>query len=482
MKRFYKIIALILTLLLLPACAVNPVTGERELMLISEEQEINMGKQAAPSLNWGFGGKYHDPELEGYLGDIVKRIWANSHRPNFPFKFQVQNSSIPNAFALPGFVAITRGLLVEMENEGQFAAVMGHEVGHVMARHSAKRVSLGILQQIGLVAGSVALEGQKGGDLLLTAGALGSGLLLLKYDRNQEIQSDRLGVLYMSRIGYEPAEALNAHKVLESAVGKFLSRIGKEKKEETFFDELFSTHPRTAVRLEEIQAMIKELPLYTIQGDGRNANKFNAMLKDIRDVNQAYLHYDNAERAFNNDKIYESEESLKKAISMNGKQTPFHNLLGFVRIKQKRYTEAESLFRKALEIDNGYQPAYYGLGVLAYVNNNPKLATLHLKKSIEMFPEHPGSNFFLGLSYYATKNYNGAIKYLSIFSSMAPQHPEVHGYLGMCYERVGDIYSAFNEYSMQVRIAPDSQLGKHARQRLIALSPFIQPPQQPRKK
>jgi len=204
------------------SCAVNPVTGEREFMLISECDELALGKNAAPSLNWDFGGRYHDPELETYLKGIVSRIWQNSERPHLPLKFSILNTSIPNAFALPGYVAITRGLLSELENEAQFAAIMGHEVGHVMARHTAQRVSRSILQQFGLIVGGTMLEGKRGGDALPTLGAVGSGLILLKYDRNQELQADRLSVKYMARLGYDPYEALEVHRRLEMAVDNYL--------------------------------------------------------------------------------------------------------------------------------------------------------------------------------------------------------------------------------------------------------------------
>jgi predicted Zn-dependent protease len=149
--------ALSVLLLFVVSCAVNPVTGERELMLVSEEQELRIGRESAPSLKWEFGGLYRDNSLEDYLEEITKRLWQNSERPHLPVRFQIQNTSVPNAFALPGYVAITRGLLSGLENEAQFAAVIGHEIGHVMARHTAQRLSRLRLQQLGLAIGGAAL-------------------------------------------------------------------------------------------------------------------------------------------------------------------------------------------------------------------------------------------------------------------------------------------------------------------------------------
>ena len=218
---------LLFAFLIISSCAINPVTGERELMLLSEKQELQLGISASPSANWEFGGPYSDPALESYLGSIVQRLWETSERSHLPFEFHIQNSSIPNAFALPGYVAITRGLLSNMENEAQFAAVMGHEIGHVMARHTAQKLSRIQLQQLGLAMGASVLEGIGGNNTLLTLGAIGSSLLLLKYDRAQELQADRLGVRYMSTIGYDPYEALSAHEVLEHSVAAYLVRLGR---------------------------------------------------------------------------------------------------------------------------------------------------------------------------------------------------------------------------------------------------------------
>src|SRR4030065_2325753 len=156
MKNMVKKL-LIFFLSFLVSCATNPVTGRQELMLISENRELEIGKEAALSANWEFVGQYHDPALESYLYKIIKHIWQNSERPYLPFKFHIQNTSIPNAFALPGYVAITRGLLSDLENEAQFSYVMGHEIGHVRARHSAEKITRATLTQLGLTIGATAL-------------------------------------------------------------------------------------------------------------------------------------------------------------------------------------------------------------------------------------------------------------------------------------------------------------------------------------
>ncbi|RJQ53719.1 MAG: hypothetical protein C4526_06265 [Nitrospiraceae bacterium] len=455
------------------SCAVNPVTGQRELMLVSEAQEINIGKDSAPSLTWEFGGPYHDRQLETYLESITRRIWQHSERPHLPMKFHIQNTSVPNAFALPGYVAITRGLLAEMQNEAQFAAVIGHEAGHVMARHTAQRLSRVTLQQLGLAVGAAALEGKGGGETLLQVGAIGSSLLLLKYDRGQEIQADRLGVKYMALLGYDPRQAIYAHTVLEKTVDDYLKRTGKSGNEDNFISGMLSTHPRTEVRIGEIQAMINELPPYIIQGDGRSAERFQSETGRLRETNRIYFIYDEAEAYYHKEDFSAAEASIMKALNADGSQAPFHNLLGFIKLQQKKYPDAENAFRRALSIDNGYQPSYYGSGLVGYFQENYSQAVHELKKSLDLYPDHAQTHLGLGKSYFRMRQYAEAIPYLRHFANAAPRHPEVHGLLGICYEKTGDIRSAVIEYNNQLKVAPDNEMGQYAGKRLSALAPAV---------
>ncbi|GBD95379.1 MAG TPA: tetratricopeptide repeat protein [Nitrospirae bacterium] len=455
------------------SCAVNPVTGERELMLVSEEQELRIGREAAPSMKWEFGGQYYDSSLESYLGTIVTRLWKNSERPYLPMQFYIQNTSVPNAFALPGYVAITRGLLSDMDNEAQFAAVIGHEIGHVMARHTAQKISRMTLQQLGLAVGAAALDGKRGSDTLLTVGAIGSSLLLLKYDRNQEIQADRLGVKYMAELGYDPNEAISAHKILEKSVDNYLKRQGKSREEDNFITSLLSTHPETEVRLSEIRAMINELPPYTIKNDGRFGRRFRTAAAKMREINKIYFIYDKAEKYYQENNFNEAERKLKEAIKLNSSQAPFHNLLGFVKMQQKNYAEAEKSFRKALSIDSGYQPSIYGTGLVRYFEGNYNQAIRKFKKSLELYPDHALTHFGLGKSYLRVKQYSEAIPYLGYFAQAAPGNPEVHGLLGICYDMEGEIKPAVREYRYQLQVAPDTELGRHSKERLAVLEPVL---------
>ncbi len=468
----------ILLLLSLLGCAVNPVTGEKEFMLIAEDEEISIGKEIYPNILWGEeggGGVYRDQELEGYLEGIIKRLHSVSHRPNLPVDFVIQNSSVPNAWAIPGHVAITRGLLVNIDNEAQFAFVMGHEMGHVSARHSAKKLSIGRLQQLGIVVASAFIkEGKKEQELLLGLGLIGSSLLILKYDRGQELQADRLGVLYMARTGYDPNESLTAHEKLDKAIKEYLARLGKSR-EETILGDLLSTHPRTQIRLDEVKSTIQNLEPYRIYGDGKFSSPFMKNTTKIREIQKAYLKYDDATRAFRENNIRKAEDNISEAIRMNQGQAPFWSLSGLIYLKQGRYDDAEREFKTALQRDSDYQPAYHGLGLRQFLINDYRTAIGYFEKSLKLFPEHPGSNFYAGVIYYKFRDYRKAVHHLNTFAGIAPKHQEIHGYLGLSYEGIRDINSAVKEYRYQIQVSPNNEMGRIARSRLTVLEPYIQP-------
>ncbi len=472
-KQYYYLFLLIFLLFVIPSfysCAVNPVTGEPELMLITEEQELRIGKEMAPSASWEFGGHYYDPRLKSYLEGVVRSLWSVSERSHLPFEFHIENSSIPNAFALPGYVAITRGLLCALKNEAQFAAVIGHEIGHVMARHTAQRISRMTLRDIGLTLGAVALQNTRGREVFLTLGSIGSTLLLLKYDRQQELQADRLGVLYMARAGYNPYEALRAHELLQKAVDDYMKRTGIKRGDDSLLSNLLSTHPREEVRISEIRQMIENLPPHEIKGNATYPVLFMKATKNIREVHEIYVnYYDPAEIQYKKGNYEKAERLLRKAIFLNDSQAPFYNLLGFVKLQQKKYKEAERLFNKALDIDHRYQPSLYGMGLYKYFTEEYESAIQYFEESIKLYPQHYPSYFGVGKSYFNLDRFASAIPYFEKFAKNYPRHPEVHGLLGICYERTGDIISAIREYKIQLRIDPHSSLGRYAKSRLIAL-------------
>jgi len=201
-------------------CSVNPATGQKELNLVSESQEIALGIQTAQQVAAQMG-PYQDTASQGYVSRLGLQLAAHSERPQLPWQFTVVDDPQVNAFALPGgFIYVTRGILANMNSEAELAGVLGHEIGHVTARHSAVQMSRAQLAQLGLGLGTVLRP-----DLAQYAGVVSTGLqlLFLKYTRDDETQADMLGFRYSLRSGYDPHAMLNLFSMLqgvESASGQ----------------------------------------------------------------------------------------------------------------------------------------------------------------------------------------------------------------------------------------------------------------------
>jgi predicted Zn-dependent protease len=185
------------------ACAKNPVSGKREIVLVSEAQEIELGRSTARQVKESLG-HYEEPGLSSYVSELGLRLARGSERPHLPWEFHVLDSPVVNAFALPGgFIYLTRGILAHMNNEAALVGVLGHEIGHVTARHSVQQISRAQLAGLGLGVGLIFVpEVRPFGDLLET----GLGLMFLKFGRDDERQSDQLGVRYSRANGYDPRE------------------------------------------------------------------------------------------------------------------------------------------------------------------------------------------------------------------------------------------------------------------------------------
>jgi predicted Zn-dependent protease len=228
-------------------CARNPATGKNELMLVSESQEIQMGTQYDSQVVAAIG-LYPDPALQSYIQTLGKRLAATSERPNLPWTFRVVDDPAVNAFAVPGgFVYITRGIMAHMNNEAQLASVVGHEIGHVTARHTASQISKQQLAGLGLVIGSIASS-----RIAQYAGVASQALsvLFLKFSRDDENQADELGIRYSSRANFDSRQMADVMRLLD----KISSSQGAGR-----LPEWLSTHPDPGNRLEHINSMISKL-------------------------------------------------------------------------------------------------------------------------------------------------------------------------------------------------------------------------------
>jgi len=245
MKNLNSLLLITSLLLLssLSGCKRNPVTGKRELMLMSEKKEIALGKESDPAIVASYG-LYEDPDLQKFIDEKGQEMARISHRPNLNYEFKILDSPVVNAFAVPGgYVYFTRGIMAHFNNEAEFAGVLGHEIGHITARHSAKQYSKQMVGQVGLVAGVVLSPNVRNNFQQIQQGM---GLLFLKFGRDAESQSDKLGVAYSTEVGYDSKEMAGFFNTLS----RMREGTGAES-----IPTFMSTHPDPGDRFQNVKQL-----------------------------------------------------------------------------------------------------------------------------------------------------------------------------------------------------------------------------------
>ncbi len=236
---------LLSALFLITSCSRNPVTGKREVMLMSEGQEISLGNESDPQIVAAYG-LYQDDQIQAFINKKGQEMAKISHRPNLKYDFKVLDSPVVNAFAVPGgYVYFTRGILAHFNNEAEFAGVLGHEIGHITARHSAKQYSKQMLAQVLFVGGLIVSEDFRN---WADVASQGMGLLFLKFGRDHESQSDELGVEYSTKIGYDAHEMADFFNVL----ARMRDQSGQS------IPTFMSTHPDPGDRYNKVNKMADE--------------------------------------------------------------------------------------------------------------------------------------------------------------------------------------------------------------------------------
>ncbi|MDZ4201024.1 MAG: M48 family metalloprotease [Gallionella sp.] len=245
-----RLILSALVLALLAGCAQNPVTGQNDFVMMSESQEVAIGRQADAQVKKQYK-VYESKPLQDYVNSVGQRIAKQSHRPDLQYHFTVLDSPEINAFALPGgYVYITRGILAYLNSEAELAAVLGHEIGHVTARHGVRQQSAAQAASIGLTIASIFVPeiGSAGGQNL--ANIVG-GALLSGYGREHELEADRLGAVYLTRTEYDPQAIIKVVGVLKNQELKDAELAKQEGREPRRYHGLFATHPDNDTRLQQ---------------------------------------------------------------------------------------------------------------------------------------------------------------------------------------------------------------------------------------
>jgi predicted Zn-dependent protease len=394
MTRFFPLgLAILVLLSIVSGCALNPVTGRSELALVqvSDQQEIALGEKAFPQATQSMGGAVDDPPLQAYVDRVGRALARVSQRPNLPYTFTVINDSSPNAFALPGGkVAITRGLLVNLDNEAQLAAILGHEIGHVNTRDSVQGMQRGMLLNLGLGLASGAADQNAYGRLAQQTASLTAGLLDKSYSRDQERQADRLGIDYMVKAGYNP---LGAVQVQEIFYRKFEGGA-----EPSWLSGLFRTHPFSRERLVANQKYIAA----TYPAPAKNARigneAFQEAVAGLQETRAGYGLYDQARQQQKNGELGKAIATFLDAATQAPDQALILTGLGMAYLKAEDFNSARIHLAKAVRLDGNYYYSRLGLGYVYLQLKEYPQAQRELEQSLKLMPSLQGA-FFLAEAY-----------------------------------------------------------------------------------
>jgi predicted Zn-dependent protease len=372
---------LLLFIILLPGCAVNPVTGKNELSWVSEATQIRIGElQYGPSQQAQGGAYLADPTINKYVNEVGQRI-AKFAPVKLPYEFVVLNNDIPNAWALPGGkIAVNRGLLLELRNEAELAAVLSHEIVHAAAKHGAQAMQRNTLSQ-GLLAATALVVSQADhseyADYVVGGAQAGLQLISTRYGRNAELESDYYGIQYMIAAGYNPKAAVTLQET-------FL-RLS-ENKEQGWLEGLFASHPPSGERVATNRETIAQLTETETKTKRLYEERYQTKLSHLRSSKAAYVESKQAQKLASESKFEEALAALSKAIEIEPNEAKFYATEGSIHYQTKNYKQAEASFTQALALNDNYYEYYLGRGLSRNQQGNKKAAREDLERSINLLP------------------------------------------------------------------------------------------------
>jgi predicted Zn-dependent protease len=388
--RIATLFSLVVAAFTLSGCGVNPVTGKKEIQFVSEAQEIKLGEQQYAPTQQSEGGDFDVlPELTTYINEIGQKLAAVSDR-KLPYEFVVLNNPVPNAWALPGGkIAVNVGLLTELKNESELAAVLGHEIVHAAARHGAKAQERGTLMQVGLAAAQIGAAisdvNSTVANLALQGAGLGAQMVQQRYGRDQELEADEYGIKYMKLAGYDPQGAIT----LQETFVKLSQQNGT--KAQGFIEGLFASHPPSEERVEKNKATAARYGL----GGNVGKEQYEARTKTLRAIKPAYDKFEEAMMAANKKDFAKAEDLAREAAKLEPREGRFHEFIGEMELAQKRPEKAIPYYQKAIDLNSDYFGSYLGAGVAQYQAGNKQTAEEWLNKSFQLLPTAPAA-YYLG--------------------------------------------------------------------------------------
>ncbi len=368
------IISTLLATALISGCATNPVTGKKEFSIVSEAQELEIGKQQYAPLRQAQGGDYEvDHRLTAYVNEVGQRLARVSDR-KLPYEFKVINSSVPNAWALPGGkISVNRGLLTELSSEAELAAVLGHEITHAAARHGARSMSRGMLVQGAMLGAVIASQGKDYAQLAQIGASIGAQLITTKHGRDAERESDYYGMNYMSKAGYSPQGAIDLQKTFV--------RLSEDRNPD-WLSGMFASHPPSIERVKNNIKTAAGLPKTGEIG----ATRYQSQLARLMRSKPAYDAYDDARKAFSEKDYAKARSLVNKSVSIEPREGHFHALLGDIALEQNQTQAAKSYYDRAISNNQNFFYYYVQRGVVNEKLRHNAAAKQDLQKSLDLLP------------------------------------------------------------------------------------------------
>lgn len=418
----------------LTGCATNPVTGRSQLNFLSESGEVQLDQESSPHQISADYGAVQDAEVNRYVASVGNQLAAISHRPDMPYSFRAVNAVYVNAYAFPaGTIGVSRGMLVNMDNEAELAAVLGHEIGHVCSRHAAQQFTTGMLASAAVAAAALIVQQQDENYAGLTAGlgAIASGILLARYSRSNEREADALALHYMTKSGYNPRGCVELMDMLR--------RTYKEKP--NALEMLFATHPMsderydTAVR--EVADKYQAMTSYPM-----NRERFREKTAPLRAKKNAVNLMQEAEKSMAGNKLDAAVTSLQAALKEAPQDYAGLLMMGKCCLAKKQAGEAEK----------------------------------YASEARSAYPSEPQALHVRGMARIQTKQFEAAYNDFAEYEKILPGNPNTVFFKGYSQEGLGRRDPAAQNYIAYLRRVTQGEYARHAHRRLVEWG-YIQPNQ-----
>ena len=395
----------------LSGCATSPVTGKSILVGMSEAQEKQADAQAAPHQFSQDLGAIQDQTVNRYVSDLGERMGALTHRPQMPYSYRVLNANYVNAYTFPGgAMGVTRGILADLDDEAQLAALLGHELGHVNARHAAQRQGQNMVAQAAIVGLNVAAQNSDWGGLVGMGSQIGASALLASYSREHEREADALGQEYLVKAGYPASGMVRLHQLL----------VTEEKSTPSLLQTMFSTHPMSRERMQAAQAAADTRFRLSGALDPRR-ERFMDSTATLRRIRPTIDACKNGETAMAAKQYAKAQTEFQSALTKTPRDYASNLRMAQCLQAQGQTARAANYADNAREIYPQEAQAYKLAGVLALQQRDGALAYQNLDRFDRLLPGDAGILFLKGVSLEGMGNRRGAAQHYAAYLRQSQQ-------------------------------------------------------------